>query len=295
MKKLIEGKDYSVHEYVTKNKKANSKQPMCPTCSGCSNRKLCSNRKTLYTMNKCDKCKNCKDKDACDKFYVYIRYNAELLNLGKNATTGETIRKQFKAPSKQEAMEKLRTYYDKIQECGMEEKIYKANELSIIAISTQIEKKRLKQNEIKPSSYVRIMETIKTLSTVKFTNIPIQNVTKNQIIKFLEEEKYKSNSVLTKEYREIKKAFDYAYYKKITTKNYFEGYDKIKCPKSIKPKTKVRSLTRKEEFKLTEYIKTINSKYNLIILLALYTRYENRRNIGITTERHLFTAECMVL
>ena len=35
-------------------------------------------------MKKCNDCNNCKDKENCDKFYIYIRYVAELLNLGKN-------------------------------------------------------------------------------------------------------------------------------------------------------------------------------------------------------------------
>ena len=101
-------------------------------------------------MNRCEKCKNCKDKDNCDKFYIYVRYNAELLNLGKNATTGETIRKQFKAQSREKAFQKLKEYYEKIQECGIEERIYKENEFSIVAITTKIEKDRLKKEEIKP-------------------------------------------------------------------------------------------------------------------------------------------------
>ena len=53
MKKLIEGKDYSVHEYITKNKRKTSNMPMCPTCQICTNRKLCLNRRTLYTMKRC--------------------------------------------------------------------------------------------------------------------------------------------------------------------------------------------------------------------------------------------------
>lgn len=84
MKKLIEGKDYSIHEYVTKNKRKPSNMPMCPTCSQCTNRSKCLNRRTLYSMKKCNDCNNCKDKENCDKFYIYIRYVAELLNLGKN-------------------------------------------------------------------------------------------------------------------------------------------------------------------------------------------------------------------
>lgn len=271
MKKLIEGKDYSVHEYVTKNKKENSKRPMCPTCSNCTNRKVCLNRKTLYTMNRCEKCKNCKNKDNCDKFYIYVRYNAELLNLGKNATTGETIRKQFKGQSKEKAVQKLKEYYEKIQECGIEEKIFKENELSIVAIAKQIETKRLKTNEIKASTYIRLTDTIKALSIVKFTNIPIQKVTKEQIINFLEDERYRSNSVLSKEYREIKKVFSYAFCKNLISENYFEGYEGIKCPKSNKLDVKVSAFTRKEEYLLTEHLKNVKSKYKNILLLALYS------------------------
>lgn len=53
MKKIIEGKDYSIHEYVTKNSKKTLDMPMCPTCKACNNRKTCMNRRTLYTMKKC--------------------------------------------------------------------------------------------------------------------------------------------------------------------------------------------------------------------------------------------------
>ena len=83
MKKLIEGKDYSIHEYVTKNKRQSLDKPMCPTCQNCTNRKVCLNRRTLYTMKQCEDCNNCKDQANCDKFYIYIRYIAELLNLGR--------------------------------------------------------------------------------------------------------------------------------------------------------------------------------------------------------------------
>ncbi|MFR5683377.1 MAG: hypothetical protein ACLVAK_09875 [Clostridia bacterium] len=55
MKKLIEGKDYSIHEYITKNKRNATKKPMCPTCQNCTNRKVCLNRRTLYTMKQCRK------------------------------------------------------------------------------------------------------------------------------------------------------------------------------------------------------------------------------------------------
>lgn len=102
MKKLIEGKDYSIHEYVTKNKRKNSNKPMCPICQECKNKKICLNRRTLYTMKRCEVCCNCKDKEHCDKFYIYIRYMAELLNLGRNKSRGynqKTVHRKYRKRS----------------------------------------------------------------------------------------------------------------------------------------------------------------------------------------------------
>ena len=45
MKKLIEGRDYSINEYITKNKKTNNSLPMCPTCSNCNHKEQCLSRK----------------------------------------------------------------------------------------------------------------------------------------------------------------------------------------------------------------------------------------------------------
>lgn len=280
MRKLVEGKDYSIHEYITKNKKMKCTKAICPTCEQCQNKKLCLNRKTLFTMNMCEKCKNCRDKENCDKFYIYVRYTAELLNLGRNATTGELIRKQFNANSKEEAFNKLKEYVEKISECGMKEKVYQPNEKSIVTIAKEIANKRLKKGEIKANTYLRLLQTIQAISVYKFANVPIQNVTRNQIVVFLDAERYKANSTIQKEYRLLKTVFYYSH--KIVKEDFFEGHYKIECPKSYKSDSKISAFTRKEEFILTEYIKNNENEYNLIILLALYTRYENRRNISIT-------------
>lgn len=77
--KLIEGKDYSVNKFITKNKKKINQQ-MCSNCTNCNNKTLCNNRKTLYSMKKCDICANCTNKEDCDKYYIYVRYFVEIIN-----------------------------------------------------------------------------------------------------------------------------------------------------------------------------------------------------------------------
>ena len=54
-------------------------------------------------------CNNCTDKDNCDKFYIYKRYSAELLSLGRDEK-GQLIRKQFIGKTRDEAYQKLLDY-----------------------------------------------------------------------------------------------------------------------------------------------------------------------------------------
>ena len=63
LKTLVEGKDYSVHEYVTKDKRKDNNRPMCPICSNCNHKEFCANRKKLFKMKECEDCSNCKDKE----------------------------------------------------------------------------------------------------------------------------------------------------------------------------------------------------------------------------------------
>lgn len=168
----------------------------------------------------------------------------------------------------------------------MKEKIVKQNEDSIVNIAYKYEEKRFKNGEIKSNSYVRLKQTIKTVGTYKFANIPIQRVTRRQVENFLENERIKADETLKKEFRLIKKAFELASKKQIITNNFFTGNDPIKRPSSYKKTTKVDALSRQEEFLLTEYLKHNYSKYKNIILLALYTRYENWRGASINARRY---------
>ena len=280
MKKLIEGKDYSIHSYITKNQRTNSKLPMCQTCSKCNHKNICQNRRNLYTMKKCEDCRNCSDKENCDKFYIYTKYKAELLNLGRNATTGEYIRKQINANSKEEALERLKDEYVKISRYGLKEKIYHKNERSIVSIATELEEKKLKNAETNENTYNTNLATIKRCSGFKFANIAIQKVTRKQIQDYLEEERIQSNSTISKDFIMLKRVFSYAEKKKYITNNFFKDADEIKKTKSVKQQKKVDALTREEQYILEQYLNSHKSKYNNIILLCLYTRYAHWGSIS---------------
>lgn len=271
MKKLIEGRDYSVNKFVTKDKRSSSNRNICPTCRECSHKKLCSNRATLYTMKKCDKCKNCVDNDNCDKYYIYVRYKAEILNLGHNEVTGEQIRKQFSGKTKEEAVQNLCKAYDDVISNKFKEKEAKIIEVSIASIAIYLEEKKLKKGLTKSNGYKTNADTINRIGKNKFANIPIQNVTKKQIEDFLEEERKNSNSTIGKDFRILKATYEEAHRKGLIKENYFDSDDPIEKPKSHKQEKKVVALTAKEQYLLEKYINENYSKYNNIILLCLYT------------------------
>jgi len=280
--KLIEGKDYSIHEYVTKNERKNSDKKICPTCKNCS-KVNCRNRKNIFKIRECKKCSNCRDVENCDKFYIYIKYKAELLNLGRNATTGKIIRKQFTAKTKEETLEKLYKYKQQITENGMEEKIFHPNEESIVSLARVIEEKKYKDGITKTNAYLTNLCSITRLELNKFANYPIQNVTKKQICDYLEDEREKSQSILEKDYRMLKKVYEYATHKNYIKENFFIGYDKITIPKSYKKTKRVDALRKDEQIKLEKYIKEHPSKYNNIILLCLYTGMRVGEVLALTT------------
>ena len=212
-------------------------------------------------------CNNCTDKEICDKFYIYTRYCAELLSLGRNEK-GQLIRKQFVGKTKEAAYQKLVDYINGKDKNN--KKIQKEFE-SIVTLAIEYETKRFNKGDIKANSFVRLKQTIKTISTYKFANIPIKNVKRNHIEDFLQNERCKATETLKKEFRLIKRVFALAYKKELIAENFFVGDEPITCPSSYKTKEKVEALSRQEEFLLTEYIKKHHSKYNNIILLALYT------------------------
>ena len=217
-KEFIEGIDYVIT--IRKRKKfiKNPKKNICPICENCNHKNLCLNRRNKETMERCNKCKNCTDNDLCDKFHFYNEYEGRLLKLGINANTGKAIRQSFSGKTKEVVLEKLKNQYIKNKEEGIKETVYTPNEVSIIELAKEIEETKYKNAKTHGSGYNRNMQTIKACSAYNFMFKPIQNVTRNEIEKFLQAERHKSNSTISKEYSIIKNAFNLAYKKHLIDK-----------------------------------------------------------------------------
>ena len=275
MEKLIEGRDYTIHQYTTKDKREITNRKICPTCRECEHRKICSNRANLYTMNKCEKCKNCTDNDNCDKYYIYQRYKAEILHLGISEKTGKSIRKQFSGKTKEEALQKMYNSYDElIKNKGKEDDgSPRICEVSIVNIAIDIEERKLKKGITRPNGYKSNRDIINRIGKNRIGDIPIHNVTKKQIENFLEDERKNASSTIAKDYRVLRDVYKEAMRKGLIKENFFDpSYpDPIEKPKSFKQDKKVVALTDKEDYLLKAYIKDNPNRYNNIILMCLFT------------------------
>ena len=117
------------------------------------------------------------------------------------------------------------------------------------------------------------MQTIKACSAYNFMFKPIQNVTRTDIERFLQAEKHKSNSSISKEYAIIKNAFALAYKKHLIDRDIALDFniDPVEKPKSEKQDKDVVAFTIREEYTLIQYINSHYNEYNNMVLLALYT------------------------
>lgn len=272
-KEFVEGIDYVIT--IRKRKKfiKNPKRNICPICENCNHKNLCLNRRNKETMERCNKCKNCSDCDNCDKFHFYNEYEGRLLKLGINANTGKAIRQSFSGKSEEVVLEKLRKQFIKNKEEGIKETIYTPNETSILELANEIEENKFKLSKTHGSGYNRNMQTIKACSAYNFMFKPIQNVTRTDIERFLQAEKHKSNSSISKEYAIIKNAFALAYKKHIIDRDIALDFsiDPVEKPKSEKQDKDVVAFTIREEYMLVQYINSHYNEYNNMVLLALYT------------------------
>lgn len=285
-KQFIEGIDYSIT--IRKRKKFinRPKKTICPICEQCNHKNLCLNRRNKQTMERCNKCKNCNDNDLCDKFHFYNEYEGRLLKLGINANTGKAIRQSFSGKTEEIVLEKLKAQYIKNNEEGIKETIYTPNGMSIIEIAKEIEETKYKLAKTHGAGYNRNMQTIKACSAYDFTLKPIQNVTRNEIEKFLQAERHKANSTIKKEYRIINNAFKEAYKRHIIDKEFILEFsvDPIEMPKSYKEDKDVVAFTLKEEYTLIQYVNSHYTPYNNMLLLSLYTGMRIGEVLALTIE-----------
>ena len=269
MIKLKEGIDYNIYTAIKKKPKPTNKDEICPNCKICEHKKVCLNRRNLYTMNKCSICKNCTDSEHCDKFYIYDGFRIELKNI--KLSDGTKLRKQFTAHTKEEAMQKAKDFIIFTKEHGIPNIKTQKAEDTIISLAKELEANKYKMGKTYGNAYSTNLATISRLEGYRITSKPIHKVTKQDIINLLEAERAKSNSVLKKDFSELRQVMEYAFYKRLIDENIFAGPFGVKRPISFKQDKRIDPLTRNEQIKLENQLNKTNTRMDAILIIALNT------------------------
>lgn len=227
----------TIYKTIQKIKRKNKLEKECKTCINCTSRDICNNRTNCKL---CPKCQNCKDFSSCDIYYCYEKWVAQSSINGK-ITTLASGKKQKDATSKKiEKENKIRngSYVNK-------------NNITLPEILENVEKTKLNAKIIEPTTYARNLSTIKHIKNSDIAEIPIQQLTTQDIQSFLNSKTSKSQSVIDKIIQELNIGFKEAEKEKIITENPMKN---ILLPFSEKNRKEVIAFEVEEEKILINYI-----------------------------------------
>ena len=109
-----------------------------------------------------------------------------------------------------------------LEENGMPVNLAKT-EKTIAIIGQELEDAKLRKGKIGDNAYITNMCTLDRITAHKFANIPIANVTREQIENFLELERVKSNSTIKKDHSMLKRIYEYSKDNMFISKDFFVG------------------------------------------------------------------------
>lgn len=249
----------SVYEFIQKVKKDNSNLEICETCKNCLNKNLCNNREDCKKLcNKCKQCTNCLK--YCDRYYIYERSVSQATKKDGTRTTPKYAKKK-----KDAAKNNLDTI-NKINNDTIVDK----SKITLYDIAKSIVEDRHDKNITTDNSYIANLAKLNRLGQHEFMNKPAQEVTDNDIHKYLKYITSYSDSVIGKDYGLLNATFIKAVRKKILILNPLDDKDEFRRPKSKCKTEKVKAFTISEQKKFIESIKKETSnKYKLAWLLML--------------------------
>ena len=153
-------------------------------------------------------------------------------------------------------------------------KIITKSSKTIIDLVKNIIEEDYKLGKIQKATYKRKLDTLKKLEKEKFTDKPISKVTREDVVKYLENLKTYSKSTIKQIYELLCMAFGQASYEHIITDNFLAGWKRVEKPKSEYESHHRISLTIEEQKRLVEYLNNTdysNCHHKYLFLLLLTT------------------------
>lgn len=204
--------------------------------------------------------------------YFDEKRNKWRLQISYTTPSGEIKRKSFSGNSKTEVRNKKKQFERELA-LG---RITETSNCMAVDLLKESADYDYKIGEIKEAAYTRRIYTIKILEKSSIGNIPITNLTEAKINDFLLSLKSKySNSVISKVYSALTRAYKLAVNKRILTYNLMDS-PFIKKPKSDRQDTKVHAFTCDEQKIFLEALKkkryrAKNIDYNSMFLIELFS------------------------
>ena len=280
----MEFKGITVGTYISKKPKNKNDKNVCANCE--VNAKM--QKKNFDKEKEYEFCK------GCNKCYV-SKTSKAILTIGRDQTTGKTLRKTFVADTEELALNNALQYKLDLDKNGGPRIITKSNKTFVELVKALIDE-QYKLKKIKPSTYKRKSDTLKQIAKESFANKPITKVAREDVVNYLSKIVNYSQSTIKQNYELLCMGFADAKYQGIIKENFMEGYKRVEKPKSEYESKKRKSLTIQEEKTLAQYLNTISyekcpNKYLFLLLLitgmrigeALTLDYEKDINLEENT------------
>ena len=185
----MEFKGITVGTYISRKPKNKNEKDICANCE--INTKI-QKSKYIDKEKEYELCKN------CDKCYVSKSCKA-LLTIGRDTTTGKTIRKTFGAETEEKALADALQYKLDMDKNGGPRIITKSNKTLVELITTCINES-YKLKKIDQSTYKRKMDTLKKISKAPFANKAISKVSRDEVVNYLSSLSKYSESTIKQNY-----------------------------------------------------------------------------------------------
>lgn len=138
--------------------------------------------------------------------------------------------------------------------------------ITIYNLAKQMIEDKFNMNEIKETTYITHLATLKRLKPIY--NTPLQQANETQLRAYMQSCLNYSNSILRKNYELLKATFAEAEKRNIINKSPMLN---IKLPKSKQKREKVRALTVEEQTKLISLLQSEDIKYSQQMLISMLT------------------------
>lgn len=237
-----EGSIYDTIQKIKRPKKLNHE---CDICRNCTDRTQCNNRTGSQKCQKCIECKEClKNKNYCDRFYCYQRYQAQISIDNKQTTVANETKRKAAVDKKLEAEAQIQT------------KTYiKKNGITILEVSKKIRDNKFDAGKIGKNTKSKDKYHYKHFEEWEDFKKPVQQITYQNINKFLNSIRYLSQSEIGHIVNKLKEAFMECVLDKIIA--YPDNpMLRITIPTSLQTKKKVEAFEVDEQRKLMHYIRT---------------------------------------